>query len=681
MPGSSGVDSFVGWELAGYRIEEIVGRGGMGVVYKAHDPALDRRVALKVIAPELAEDARFRSRFLRESRVSASLDHSHIVPIFDAGEADGQLYIAMRYVDGSDLAVLLEQEGALEPERALAILAQAASALDAAHNRGLVHRDVKPANVLLTSEEGRADHVYLSDFGLTREHGEGPADEPTDVLVLRASASLGTIDYAAPEQIRGHAADERSDTYSLTCVLYECLSGGVPYRASPPMGVLFGHLEEPSPILSRRSTELPAGIDAVIERGMAKEPADRYASATELIDAARSVLVPERPVVSRSGRRGIALVVVALVALLAAAAAIPAILLTGGGESGTDTAPPTTDLDQFEGSVLQRIDPETNELVNTVPVAASSLDPLPRAKRHVATADAVWSINPGDLSVQRISAETNTIDLTKGVSGKPVSIAADDEFVWVASELNEEGTVTKLSTSSGAILNQIDLGPFLPRVAVAGENAVWLAGIGFGEVFGESPGPAGGLLVRIDRETDAATATPLETQPWDIAAGEGAAWVAGNPPGNVRAIVIEQFDPLTGTATDSMEFAAREGGGKDNQLRLATGEGFLWLGGTGVTRIDPRTGDAVTLDREEAGPDLSPSEVAAPFTVAVGHGSLWVSTASGKVLRIDPATLTVVASLTVGPVADTITVGSDAVWVEACEGVGQILCADPVPKL
>src|SRR5438876_6434753 len=208
----------VGTELAGYRIESLLGRGGMGVVYRARDLALERDVALKLLAPELAEDIRFRERFLRESRLAASLDHPAIIPIYDAGEVGGHLYIAMRLVDGTDLKRLLADEGVLAPERAFGLLAQVGDALDAAHERGLVHRDVKPSNVLV-DERG---HCYLADFGLSRrlaEHGPG----------LTGGRSLGTVDYVAPEQIRGEELDGRADLYSLGCLLYECLVGSPPF--------------------------------------------------------------------------------------------------------------------------------------------------------------------------------------------------------------------------------------------------------------------------------------------------------------------------------------------------------------------------------------------------------------------------------------------------------------------
>ena len=226
MPGSANIGS----ELAGYRLDELIGRGGMGVVYRAHDLALDRDVALKLLAPHLAEDVSFRERFLTESRVAASLEHPNVVPIHDAGEIDGQLYIAMRLVEGSDLKEVL-REGPLEPARAVRVLEQIAGALDAAHARGLVHRDVKPSNVLL--DEG--GHVYLADFGLSRYLGDA-------ALPLGPAKSLGTADYVAPEQIRGEEVDGRADVYALGCMLYECLDG----RAAVPARHRRGHAVRPA---------------------------------------------------------------------------------------------------------------------------------------------------------------------------------------------------------------------------------------------------------------------------------------------------------------------------------------------------------------------------------------------------------------------------------------------------
>src|SRR5918992_1122366 len=235
-----------GSTFAGYRIESLVGRGGMGVVYRATDLSLERPVALKLIAPELAEDQRFRERFLREPRLAASLDHPNVIPIYEAGEHDGQLYLAMRFVEGSDLKSVLEREGKLASERALAILAQVAGALDAAHRRALVHRDVKPANVLL-DEEG---HVYLTDFGITKQLGGASTD--TGRLV-------GTLDYLAPEQIRGDPVDGRTDVYALGCVLYECLSGTPPFRRASEAETMWAHMRDQPAALRGRGRLLVAG--------------------------------------------------------------------------------------------------------------------------------------------------------------------------------------------------------------------------------------------------------------------------------------------------------------------------------------------------------------------------------------------------------------------------------------
>ena len=195
----------------------------MGAVYRAEEAGLGRKVALKVIAPELAQDERFRERFLRESRIAASLDHPHIVPIYQAGEQDGVLFLAMRYVEGYDLAKLVAENGALEPKRAVELLSQVAEALDAAHEKGLVHRDVKPSNVLVAVSAGR-EHCYLGDFGLTKRTGSLSG-------VSAVGEVVGTLEYVAPEQITGDPLDERADVYSLACVLYECLTGQAPFRA------------------------------------------------------------------------------------------------------------------------------------------------------------------------------------------------------------------------------------------------------------------------------------------------------------------------------------------------------------------------------------------------------------------------------------------------------------------
>ena len=265
-----------GDRLAGYAIEEVLGRGGMGVVYRAFDARLGRPVALKLIAPEKAQDERFRERFLVESQLAASLDHSNVVPVYDAGETDGHLYIAMRYVEGTDLRTLLAGEAPLDAKRALALVRQVAAALDAAHARGLVHRDVKPANVLVAQETGR-EHCYLTDFGLTRPDAGGSQAEPTHLS--------GTVAYTSPEQITGDAVTGRADVYSLACVLYECLSGQPPFAGRRSMAVLAAHVEEPPPPLQA----FPA-LHPVLTRALAKDPSERFTTCGELVAEALEAL-------------------------------------------------------------------------------------------------------------------------------------------------------------------------------------------------------------------------------------------------------------------------------------------------------------------------------------------------------------------------------------------------------
>jgi WD40 repeat protein/tRNA A-37 threonylcarbamoyl transferase component Bud32 len=280
-------DPRVGTELAGYRIESLLGWGGMSVVYLAEDLRLKRSVALKLLAARLAEDESFRDRFLRESELAASIDHPNIIPIYEAGTTEDLLFIAMRYVEGRDLKERL-QRGRLDPGDATGILAQVASALDAAHARGLVHRDVKPSNVLLDTgaRPDGSDHVYLADFGLTKRVSEetGIGDD---------GHLMGTIDYIAPEQIAGEEIDGRADVYSLGCVLYECLVGETPFRDDSDLAVVFAHLESEPPAPSARRPELPAALDAVIGRALAKEPEQRYPSCREFARAALSVSVDE----------------------------------------------------------------------------------------------------------------------------------------------------------------------------------------------------------------------------------------------------------------------------------------------------------------------------------------------------------------------------------------------------
>jgi serine/threonine-protein kinase len=285
----------IGSTFAGHRIEALAGRGGMGLVYRATDLALDRPVALKLIAPALAEDSVFRARFERECRIAAAIDHPHAVQVFRAGEEDRLLFVTMRYVEGTDLGTLLGEHGRLEPERAVALIGQVAGALAEAHRHGLVHRDVKPSNILIATRDG-AEHAFLTDFGLSKPmSGEAGMTKPGFVM--------GTADYMAPEHARGAEVDGRADVYALACVLFKALTGNVPYERDSDLEKLWAHMHDPAPSVADARPGLPRALDDVLRRGMAKEREERYGAATDLASDAVAALrgaarPPARPAVA-----------------------------------------------------------------------------------------------------------------------------------------------------------------------------------------------------------------------------------------------------------------------------------------------------------------------------------------------------------------------------------------------
>jgi Protein kinase domain len=272
-----------GTEFGGYRIEGLLGRGGMSEVYRASNPRLGNTIAVKLLTRELGRDEIFRERFVRESQLAASLNHPNVIPIFDAGEADGLPYIAMRYVEGSDLQELLTREGALSVEAAISIVAQIGAALDCAHEKGLIHRDVKPANILIESNGESVPHVYLSDFGVAKHGGSRSGLTSTGQFV-------GTVDYIAPEQIEGKGLSGATDVYSLACVLYQTLAGAPPFDRDTDVGMIYAHLVEPPPAITERRPDLPVELDAVLARALSKRPADRYQSCRELVTAVRQAV-------------------------------------------------------------------------------------------------------------------------------------------------------------------------------------------------------------------------------------------------------------------------------------------------------------------------------------------------------------------------------------------------------
>jgi serine/threonine protein kinase len=269
----------IGTRLDAYRIERLIGRGGMGMVFLAEHVHLGRMVALKILPPDLARDESFRKRFVRESRLAAGIEHPNVIPVYDAGESESELFIAMKYVEGTDLRALLQQRGRLDPEHTLALLEPVGAALDTAHREGLVHRDVKPGNILIAA----TDHVYLSDFGLTKRTS-------ADTSVTATGYFVGTMSYAPPEQIQAHDLDGRADQYSLACVAFECLTGRVPFVRDTDVALLYAHLQEPPPTASEYGPELPPAVDEVLARGMAKSRDDRYASCSALVEELRGAI-------------------------------------------------------------------------------------------------------------------------------------------------------------------------------------------------------------------------------------------------------------------------------------------------------------------------------------------------------------------------------------------------------
>jgi serine/threonine protein kinase len=362
------IDRRIGTELGGYRILEPLGHGGTSVVYRAEHVRLGRSAALKLLTPSVGE-ADFAERFLRESQLAASIDHPSIVPVYDAGEDDGLLYIAMACVDGSDLKSLIAQDGKLPVRRALRIVGQIGSALDAAHARGLVHRDVKPANILVGAE----DRAYLSDFGVVKELASGGT--------TRTGTFVGTIEYCAPEQIEGRAVDARADVYALACVLYESLTGTPPFHRPSEVAVLNAHLHAPPPKLTRAAPELPPALEPVIAKALSKSPLDRYGSCGEFVAAARAA-VAERRVHPR--RLAVSLSLLAVAALLGAALALAGRSLVNAHHAAAPP-PPAKPRPSVQQLLLGSDDGRTlNDVAFALIGAHRFADALPFAQKAVA---------------------------------------------------------------------------------------------------------------------------------------------------------------------------------------------------------------------------------------------------------------------------------------------------------
>jgi ABC-type branched-subunit amino acid transport system substrate-binding protein/predicted Ser/Thr protein kinase len=609
-----------GTSFAGYRVDSLVGRGGMGVVYRATDLSLERPVALKLVAPELAEDERFRARFLREPRLAASLDHPNVIPIYEAGEHDRQLYLAMRFVEGRDLKSVLEREGKLAPERALEVLAQVAGALDAAHRRALVHRDVKPANVLL-GEEG---HVYLTDFGITKQLG----GESTDT-----GRVVGTLDYLAPEQIRGDPVDGRTDVYALGCLLYECLSGAPPFRRATEAETLWAHMQEEPPPLKGH-----AALNPVLRKALAKDREERYTTCAALIDAAAPALgirPPRAPLAPAALRhRGRRLLAAGLL-LLAAVIAVAIVALMGGDDTGAEPL----------GNGVAAIDPADGDVTS---FTESRTPP-----GNVAVGEgAVWILNNEERTVSRVDPETKDVSETFDTPGVPSELAAGKGAVWIGNAgggdfSNATVSVSRLDPDSGRVTRTVQLRGDEGVYPVAGAPRI---AMGAGAVWAANPD---GSVSRIDPESGRLVATiEAPSGAWTIAAGEEGVWflaIEDDPP------AVHRIDPRTNHVTAKVPVGASGLSG------LAVGGGSVWAAAENeglIWRIEPGPNPITrTID---VGQGVS--------LVAYGDGAAWKGTyVDGAVSRIDPRTNTVTSRTSIGT-PQALAAGVGAAWVSVAGG-------------
>jgi serine/threonine-protein kinase len=580
----------VGSPVLGYQVEALVGRGGMGVVYRVFDPALHRHVALKLIAPELALDETFRERFLQESRAVAALEHPNVVPVYSAGQLEDTLYLAMRYVEGSDLRRLLA-EGPLEPERALGICAQIAAALDAAHERGLVHRDVKPSNILVEDD----DRVYLGDFGLSRRLD---ADLPVP------GASLGTIAYVAPEQIRGDPLDGRADVYSLACVLYECLTGHPPFTGSSDVAVLFSHLEAQPPTLPE--------LETVLATGLAKDPDDRYPTCTAMVEEARRALGLEP-------RRGWWPLVALAAALLAAVAVGVAVIANRSGTSAADPGR-VASIDARSGSVVYE-----KRLPGDQPNGIA------------AGGGQVWVTTSGVAGLWKVDLATgDTTQIQVGTDPRNVVVASGDAWVGV------DGQVQGFDGAFGVPNEWVNV-PGDAAYLGAYSNRVWVAGDRVYELRSRKVSAPRHRPVAKIRDPAHENELRIRWGTNGVAAGPDGVWMVGDSSdqrlwqvhGGPRVRPVELGFPPSG---------------------VADGDGAVWVTdqlNDRLARIDPAT--MRITEFIHVGPE--------PMAVVTARSGVWVANAvDDTVWRIDPLS-NKVTKVHVGFSPTALAVDGNRIWV------------------
>ena len=545
-----------GREFAGHRIEDVAGRGGMGVVYRATHLALGRVVALKVIAGEYADDPDFRERFQRESRTAAALDQPHVLPIYHAGEEDGQLFITMRYVEETDLRELIADRGRLDPLEAATIVDQTAQALDAAHRGGLVHRDVKPANILISSRGGKP-HAYLTDFGLTKSTASGGGLTKTGMWV-------GTLDYVAPEQIQGQQIDGRTDVYALAAVLYQALTGDVPYPKDSDVAKLWAHINDPPPSVTDAVPELASELDEVIRRGMANDPEERYPSAGDL---GRAALAAAEGSLPAGGERSVA-----------AGAAAP-----GGREA------PPADPTVAAGAAAQE--------TTASPTAGSPPPPgaPPTATGGAPPPPTAPSPPPPPPPAAGGAKRSRRLPLIvgAGVLGL-VALGAVLAVAGVFGGGGEDPPPEPAGNVAGEVVGEpIEVGKSPLRIE-EGPTGVFTANLD------------DGTISIIDPATDAVDTVKVGGAPSEVIEGEGGIWTTN------YAGAITRIDPGTRDVSDPIEVGGRT-------ASLDVGEGAVWVTNDQddtVEKVDPSSLETVG----------SPIDVGSkPIAVAVGDGVVYVA--------------------------------------------------------
>jgi serine/threonine-protein kinase len=563
-----------------------------------------------------------------------ALEHPNVVPIHDAGDVDGRLYLAMRLVEGTDLRALLETEGALEPARALAICGQVAKALDAAHGKGLVHRDVKPSNVLLDANE----HVYLADFGLTRRLEE-------QGLQAGDGRSVGTPAYLAPEQIEGKPVDGRADVYSLGCLLFECLTGSVPYRRTSRLAAAWAHLEEEPPSASELGSNLPEALDAVIRKALAKDPDERYSTCDALIVAAEQALgLRQRPIV----RRRTVLLVVAATIAVALAAALAVALVTRGDAAKT--------VPIVRENSLVRIDPATNTITAVTDVGQ-------RPMAAAVGGSSVWVYNHLDGTVSEIDAATNDVRQTTRVSAWPVDLglltgpvlAADEDGAWlIGVDVSGRSLLTRvLSGAREAQYYRLDR---TPRAVAVGNGAVWVLGAGKRD----------NQVLRVDPTTGeviARTRFPASSRLSSLEVGLGRVWVMSS-----STAVLYRIHPRSAAVTGRVDLGQRAG-------RPSVEFGIVSVVVSDFPHtlvVDPRTLDIVTTQ------PCCP--LGDGYNIDYGHGSEWMTDwPTGAVHRFafnGYYSLEKVIAVTSPPgfyggvCLTSLAAGAEAVWVTLAPSAG-----------